>query len=136
MTTQFPHTDKIKAILKNNSDLVKQDGLNYLIPKWKRFTDNYADNEDLIYEWLNEMNARNIIDEILVLLPNTESAKITEVLKGIDAKFIEKTFEINECVWNDKVEKENKYDRQKNWYYYRVNQNLFENEVGQFTKRQ
>jgi hypothetical protein len=82
------------------------------------------------------MGARKIIDEILVLLPNTESAKITEVLKAIDAKFIEKTFEINECVWNDKVEKENKYERQKNWYYYRVNQNLFENEVGQFTKRQ
>ncbi|KIA86156.1 hypothetical protein [Flavobacterium sp. AED] len=136
MKTQFPHTDEIKAILKNNSDLVKQNGLNYLIPKWKRFTDNYADNEDLIYEWLNEMDARKIIDEILVILPNTESAKITEVLKVIDAKFIEKTFEINECVWNDKVEKENQYDRQKNWYYYRVNQNLFENEDGQFTKRQ
>jgi hypothetical protein len=136
MTTQFPYTDEIKAILKNNSDLVKQYGLNYLIPKWKRFTDNYADDEDLIYEWLNEMDARKIIYEILVLLPNTESAKITEVLKEIDAKFIEKTFEINECVWNDKVEKENKYNRQKNWYYYRVNQNLFENEVGQFTKRQ
>jgi hypothetical protein len=136
MKTQFPHTDDIKAILKNNSDLVKQDGLNYLIPKWEQFTDIYADNEYLIYEWLNEMGARKIIDEILVLLPNTESAKITEVLKAIDAKFIEKTFEINECVWNDKVEKENKYERQKNWYYYRVNQNLFENEVGQFTKRQ
>jgi hypothetical protein len=136
MTTQFPHTDEIKAILKNNSDLVKQDGLNYLIPNWKRFTDNYADNEDLIYEWLNEMDARKIIDKILVLLPNTESAKITEVLKEIDTKFIEKNFEINECVWNDKVEKENKYNRQKNWYYYRVNQNLFKNEVGQFTKRQ
>jgi hypothetical protein len=136
MKTQFPHTDDIKAILKNNSDLVKQDGLNYLIPKWEQFTDIYADNEYLIYEWLNEMGARKIIDEILVLLTNTESAKITEVLKAIDAKFIEKTFEINECVWNDKVEKENKYERQKNWYYYRVNQNLFENEVGQFTKRQ
>ena len=136
MTTEFPHTEEIKVTLKEKSDLVRQDGLNYLIPKWKRFTDDYADNEDLIYEWLNEMDARKLIDEILVLLPNTESAKITEVLKEIDAKFIEKTFEINECVWNDKVEKENKYNRQKNWYYYRVNQNLFENEDGQFTKRQ
>ena len=136
MTTEFPHTEEIKAILKDKADFVRQDGLNYLIPKWKRFTDNYADNEDLIYEWLNEMDARKIIDEILVILPNTESAKITEVLKAIDTKFIEKTFEINECVWNYKVEKENKYDRQKNWYYYRVNQNLFENEVGQFTKLQ
>ncbi|WP_298393179.1 hypothetical protein [Flavobacterium sp.] len=135
MTTEFPHTEEIKTILKDKAEFVRQDGLNYLIPKWKRFTDNYADNEDSIYEWLNEIDARKIIDEILFMLPNTESAKIIEVLKEIDTKFIEKTFEINECVWNDKVEKENKYDRQKNWYYYRVNQNLFENEAGQFTKQ-
>ena len=135
MTTEFPHTEEIKAILKDKADLVRLDGLNYLIPKWKRFTDNYADNEELIYEWLNEMDARKKIDEILIILPYTERVKIAEVLKTIDSEFIEKTFEINECVWNDKVEKENKYERQKNWYYYRVNQNLFETEVGQFTKR-
>jgi hypothetical protein len=136
MTTEFPHTDEIKAILKDKADFVRQDGLNYLIPNWKRFADNYADKEDLIYEWLNDLDTRSIIDEILVILPNTERAKIAEVLKAIDTKFIEKTFEINECVWNVKVEKDNKYDRQKNWYYYRVNENLFENEAGQFTKRQ
>jgi hypothetical protein len=136
MTTEFPHTEEIKVILNNKSDLVRQYGLNYLIPNWKRFTDNNADNEDLIYDWLNEMDARKIIDEILLILPYSESLKITEVLKTIDTEFIENTFEINECVWNEKVEKENKYDRQKNWYYYRVNQNLFESEVGQFTKRQ
>jgi hypothetical protein len=135
MTTEFPHTEEIKAILKDKADLVRLDGLNYLIPKWKRFTDNYADNEELIYEWLNEIDARKIIDEILVILSYRERLKIAEVLKTIDTEFIGKTFEINECVWNDIIEKENKYDRQKNWYYYRVNQNLFENEAEQFTKR-
>ena len=135
MTTEFPHTEEIKAILKDKANLVRQCGLNYLIPKWKRFTDNYADNEELIYEWLNEIDARKIIDEILVILSYRERLKIAEVLKTIDTEFIEKTFEINECIWNDIVEKENKYDRQKNWYYYRVNQNLFENEAEQFSKR-
>ena len=135
MTTEFPHTEEIKAILKDKANLVRQNGLNYLIPKWKRFTDNYADNEELIYEWLNEIDARKIIDEILVILSYRERLKIAEVLKTIDTEFIEKTFEINECIWNDIVEKENKYDRQKNWYYYRVNQNLFENEAEQFSKR-
>ena len=135
MTTEFPHTEEIKAILKDKANLVRQYGLNYLIPKWKRFTDNYADNEELIYEWLNEIDARKIIDEILVILSYRERLKIAEVLKTIDTEFIEKTFEINECIWNDIVEKENKYDRQKNWYYYRVNQNLFENEAEQFSKR-
>ena len=135
MTTEFPHTEEIKAILKDKANLVRQYGLNYLIPKWKRFTDNYAANEELIYEWLNEIDTRKIIDEILVILSYRERLKIAEVLKTIDTEFIEKTFEINECIWNYIVDKENKDDRQKNWYYYRVNQNLFENEAEQFSKR-
>ena len=136
MTKEFPHTDEIKAILKDKADFIRQDGLNYLIPNWKSFADNYADKEDLIYDWLNVLDSRSIIDEILVILPYIERVKIAEVLKIIDTEFIEKTFEINECVWDSKIEKEKKYDRQKNWYYYRMNQNLFENEVGQFTKRE
>lgn len=35
----------------------------------------------------------------------------------------------------DNIEKKNNYDRYKNWYYYRVNQNIFDSELGQFTKR-
>ena len=136
MTKEFPHTDEIKAILKDKADFIRQDGLNYLIPNCKSFADNYADKEDLIYDWLNVLDSRSIIDEILVILPYIERVKIAEVLKIIDTEFIEKTFEINECVWDSKIEKEKKYDRQKNWYYYRMNQNLFENEVGQFTKRE
>lgn len=136
MTTQYPHTDKIKAILKDKADFVQRDGLNYLIPNWQRFADKYADTEDLIYQWLNDLDTRNIIDEILSTLSDTERTKIEQDLKIIDAEVIKKTFEINECVWGDKVERDNNYDRQKNWYYYRINQNVFDCEAGQFTKRQ
>lgn len=92
-------------------------------------------NEDSIDEWLNELDGRRIIDEILIILSDSDRIKITEIVKEIDSKFIEQTFEINECAWNEKVEKENEYDRQKNWYYYRITQNVFDNEIKQYSKR-
>jgi len=135
MTNRYPHTDEIKTLLKGKADFVQRDGLNYLIPNWQRFADEYADTEDLIYEWLNDLDTRKIIDEIIEILPDSEKKQIEFELKPIDEKVIEKTFEINECVWGSAIENENKYDRNKNWYCYRMNQRIFESEVGQYTKR-
>jgi hypothetical protein len=133
---KYPHTQKIKAALKATADFVQKDGLNYLIPRWRHFAEKYADEEDLIYEWLNDLDTRKIIDEILGVLSEKDRTKIELDLKSIDAKVIEKTFEINECAWGELVEKNSNYNRQRNWYYYRMNQKVFESEPGQFTKRQ
>jgi hypothetical protein len=135
VTSIYPHTDKIKTLLKDKAEFVQQKGLNYLIPNWQQFADMYADSEELIYEWLNDLDTRKIIDEILQILSYQDRIKIELVLKPIDKKVIDKTFEINECVWGDNVETKEKYDRQKNWYYYRMNQKVFDSEARQFTKR-
>ena len=132
---KYPHNDQIKALLKGCAAHVERDGLNYLIPTWQRFADVYADREDFIYEWLNDLDTRDIIEDILEILPEKERSEIESELKTIDSKVLEKTFEINECVCGYKREKENKYNRHKNWYYYRMNQKIFENEEGDFTKR-
>lgn len=132
---KYPHTDKIKEVLKDKSDLVRHDGLNYLIPAWQRFAEQYADPEELIYEWLNDLDTRKIIDEVLTTLSETERHIIERELKPLDDMVLAKTFEVNECVWGDEAEKEYAYNRQKNWYYYRMNNHVFENEGGRFTKR-
>lgn len=136
MTEKYIHNEQIRGILNGKADFVQNEGLNYLIPNWQRFAEKYAGTEDLIYEWLNDLDTRKIIDEILEVLPDHEQTKIKFILTQIDNRVIEKTFEINECVWGKKVEQESKYNRQKNWYYYRMNKYLFDVETGRFTKRQ
>lgn len=133
---KYPHNDKIKAILDDTTALVEGYGLNYLIPRWQQFADQYADTEKFIYEWLDDLDTRRIIDQILSVLTDDERIAIEPELTKIDSKVKEKTFEINECVRGDEVEKNKQYDRQKNWYYYRLNQHVFDAESGQFTKRQ
>lgn len=134
MTKKYPHSDKIKSILDVKADFIQNEGLNYLIPTWKRFADQYADTEEDIYEWLNELDTRNIIDEILTILSESERTLIETELKPIDSIVLGKTFEVNECVWGKKAEKDNNYNRRKHWYYFIVNQPIFNNEKGKFTK--
>lgn len=133
---KYPHTDAIRQVLKDKSALVQKHGLNYLIPTWQCFADQYADTEKLIYEWLNDLDTRKIIDEVLSILSETERTKVEQDLKMIDEVVLAKTFEVNECVWGEKVEKECKYNRWVHWYYYRMNDPIFESEAGRFTKRQ
>jgi hypothetical protein len=132
---KYLHTDNIREILKDKSELVQEHGLNYLIPNWKQFADRYADTEELIYEWLNDLDTRRFIDEILTTLSETERNQIEQDLKPIDDTVLAKTFEVNECVWGEKVQKENGYSREKHWYYYLMNEHVFESENDRFTKR-
>jgi hypothetical protein len=135
MMTNYPHNDFIKTILIDMAPLVQRDGLNYLVPAWRRFAEKYAGTESLIYEWLNDLDIRKIIDEVLDVLPDSDRAIVEADLKPIDTMVIEKTFEVNECVWGEVVERENNFGREKHWYYYRANQNVLESEKGRFTKR-
>ncbi len=135
MSETYPHTPKIRDFLKSKSDLVKQNGLNYLIPTWRRFAENYADKEELIYEWLNDLDSRRIIDEILKLLSNQERIKVKIDLTPIDKLVIEKTFQVSECVLGEEIESAQKYNRVDNWYYYILNEHLFKSESGKFTRR-
>ena len=133
MKKKYPHTKGIQNVLKGKSDLVQHDGLNHLISNWLRFANTYAETESSIYEWLNDLDTRRIIDDILPTLTDEEKIEVENDLKAIDEKVREKTFEIKECVWGEKVEKEYNYDRHQNWYYYRMNQLVFDTELGRFT---
>ncbi|MBS1666613.1 MAG: hypothetical protein JST58_04480 [Bacteroidetes bacterium] len=135
MTVIYPHNDNIRELLKDKSELVRNEGLNYLIPDWQKFADQYSDAEESLYEWLDDLDTRKIIDEILQILPYHDRIKIDVVLEPIDKKVIDKTFEINECVWGSNIQIQEKFDRQKNWYYFRLNQKIFDSEPGQFSKR-
>lgn len=132
--TTYPHTKEIKALLEDKSELVYNEGLNHLIPCWERFANEYVDSEESIYEWLNDLDGRHIIDEILTTLSGSELIKIEAELKSLDELVITKTFEINECVWGAEIEIQHRYDRVKNWYYYRMNEMILDAEKDRYSR--
>lgn len=124
----YPHNNYLREYLSTCSDRVKNEGLNYLIPKWKSFIDNYLKDEDNIFEWLNDVDTRDIIRRILNKLTPDERKTIEIDLKPLDDLFIKDTDPIEKCVWGEKNEIKNQYNSKDNWYYYRINKHL-KNEI-------
>jgi hypothetical protein len=127
---KIPHTLELPK-------LPSGDGLYDLLALWQRFAEHYADTETSIFEWQNDLDARHLIEKKLALLdPQSKTYFLkTSGLKRMDKLVLAKTFEIQDCIWGEAVEKENGYNRKANWYYYRINQAVFEGEKGRFGKK-
>jgi len=123
----YPHNDNIKNALKDSSDFVIKNGLNYLIPKWKKFTNKVHENDgSIIEDYLNDLDTRNIIDKILPLLTEIEKASILQEVNFQDRQFIDRTFELKDCIWGVQNETIHGYTRQKHFYYYRAPQHIID----------
>jgi hypothetical protein len=124
---------EIDTCIKSN-DVLKEE-LKDLFSKWYAFANKYSIEEELIYEWQNDMDARRLIDQVLEKLSLTQKSEIEKILLPLDTKVKENTFEVNECIWGKENEQSLNYNRLANWYYYRVNQLVFDSERDTFTKK-
>ncbi|MCC6724128.1 MAG: hypothetical protein IT258_06420 [Saprospiraceae bacterium] len=109
--------------------------LNFMISFWQRIAEEFAETESLIFEWQNYMDTRRVIESALAALPEDKKADIESNIRAFDTVLMGKTFEINESIWSDGAESEDDYDREKHWYYYRMNEPVFQAETGRFTKK-
>jgi hypothetical protein len=100
-----------------------------LLSHWRTFAERYASTETYIYEWQNHMDARRLIAEKLSQQPHDQRALLRHI-RHYDKMVLNQTFEVNECIWGA----DQGYDRRTHWYYFRLNQRVFEIE-NSFTKR-
>jgi hypothetical protein len=136
MINKYSHNERIKSYLQNKKyiKLTIDEGLNYLIPRWEKSINTFC-NDDLIYDYINDLTKRRIIDEILNFLPEEEKKRVQKDLEPIDNIFKAKTFEVNECICGKKVEEKRGYNRKKHWYYYRITESIFNTEQ-KFTRKE
>jgi hypothetical protein len=124
---------EIDTCIKSNDELKEE--IKDLFSKWYAFANKYSIEEELIYEWQNDMDARRLIDQALEKLSLAQKSEIEKLLLPLDTKVKENTFEVNECIWGKENEHIQNYNAITNWYYYRVNQNIFDSERDTFTKK-
>ena len=126
---QYIHNQKIKDYLQKQkySSLVIDNGLNRLIPNWRKQV-NINFNTNIIEEYINYLDGRRIIDEILDLLSENERKKIQNELDEIDDLFRQNTFETNQCILRKEIEQEELINRIDHWYYYRITKLIFDTE--------
>lgn len=131
INNSYPHDHRTREVLRTCADFVQKDGLNYLIPKWKEYCELYIDGyqiDDNIYDFLNDLDTRHLINKTLEVLNINEREKIEIELDRFDKIFIKWTVELKMCAWGESNEKSKGYNRKENWYYYRAPQHLIDTE--------
>jgi hypothetical protein len=100
-------------------------GLEYLMHDWQRTVGDVVGGfTGLFDEYLNDMDGRRIIDELLPLADDTERRMVASSLPALDDGFLNATLPTSSCIWGEDVAEKHNYIPGRDWWYYRVPSNL------------
>jgi hypothetical protein len=114
---------RIKDYASDNgyAEHVIHGGIPWLVANWQDTTDSRLEQEEYtLDEYLNDLDARRVIDELELLLGQPSFQQLDAIVTPIDERFLERTYRIAECLWGKRAEKKNGYNPSTHWYYYRL----------------
>jgi len=103
------------------SSNVREGGFDYLLHCWGRAVARVEESYRLsFYEFLNDMSARRIIDEMATYASDDEWAAVEAALPSLDARFVAATRPVETCVCGEHNAAKYGYSPDRDWWYYRV----------------
>jgi len=107
------------------SSRVCEGGLDYLVARWQKdVAEICAGYSALFDEYLDDMDGRKIIAELLPLASDSERAQVAALLPTLDAQFFEATRPTDSCIWGEHNAAKYGFHPDQDWWYYRVPANL------------
>ena len=92
---------------------------------WQRTVGDVVEGfTGLFDEYLNDMDRRRIIDELLPLADDTERRMVAASLPALDDDFFKATLLTSSCIWGEDVAEKHEYHPGHDWWYYRIPSNL------------
>jgi hypothetical protein len=108
--------------------MTKPTRLKALLNYWKHQVEFLVNNqyEGRFYRWdyLNDMDHRQLIEESLSKLEDAEKIEIVSELNKVDSKLIDITDSTDSCIWGEESAQENQWTPEKNWWYFRRPRNI------------
>lgn len=113
------------CIKRDFAERVCNEGLDYLLETWKRTVNEISEGyRGLFDEFLNDMDGRQIISELMPFATEEERTRMLEPLASLDDSFLKGTRAVNVCIWGENQAAKHGYDLHQNWWYYRIPVNL------------
>lgn len=110
-------------ISRGVSDRVVRGGLSGLIRSWERVVTEVEQGYDAgIEDYLNDLDGRLLIAEIVQRMPYEIRLGLMKRINLADWRFMEATTPTNRCIWGEDVEAENGWERDNEWWLYRLPQ--------------
>jgi hypothetical protein len=103
------------------SRFVRDGGIDYLLRRWTRIVAHVEEGyRGIIEEYMNDMDARRIISELLPIASDEERARAEAVVPALDERFFKVTVPVDSCIWGAEFEANNGYRPDHDWWYYRL----------------
>jgi hypothetical protein len=97
----------------------------YLLVVWEHVVGEVNDGYRALFdEYLDDMDGRRIIDELLILVDDAERAELEVSLAALDDRFFKATDPVDSCIWGEAAAAKQGYERNRNWWYFRIPTNL------------
>ena len=125
-TSQHPSGDVQRYCeTRGFSRLVRDRGFPYLLERWATTVSAVETGYELLFdEYLNDVDARKIIDELAGDATDTEWSVVKAVLPALDSRFFSATRPVPSCIWGDQNAIKHGYSADRDWWYYRLPLNL------------
>ena len=100
---------------------VSNGGFAYLLRSWKQTVDEIEDGYYALFdEYVNDMDGRRIISDLLPLACMKEKAEVEEVLPPLDLRFFNATHPVDACILGEDIAAKRSYRQDLDWWYYRT----------------
>ena len=115
--------DPVRETLRQRGcpDFVIRGGLEGLVGMWERtaaeIEQGYQGTSD---EFLNDVDARQIIEEVLPAATARQRRELVSRLTAADERFRRATEPLGRCAWGQRNEAKYGYTADRNWWYYRT----------------
>ena len=113
--------DPVRDYLRETGcgDHVIEGGLEGLVEKWEKTVDAVEEGYSLtLDDYLNDLDARQLIAEALVVARDDQRAAINARLNHADQKMRRLTKPAKVCLWGDEVAQEEGWTEEENWWYF------------------
>jgi hypothetical protein len=104
---------------------VREGGFDYLLDRWTKIVARVETGyRGLFHEYLNDADARKIIDELATYASEDEWGRVEAVLPSLDARFHAATRPVDPCIRGEHNAAKYCYRADRDWWYFGVPVNL------------
>ena len=121
MTMPDESTDAVARYLaaRGVAILWRNIALRDIIAEWDGIARGAARYDLTIYDWLNDVDLRDIIAGTLAVAPEREQRDVRDAFDRADDLFRSATTETKQSVRGDAVATDDKHDQLRQWWYFR-----------------
>ncbi|MCG3161594.1 MAG: hypothetical protein JMDDDDMK_02783 [Acidobacteria bacterium] len=113
--------DPVRDFLRERgcADYVVEGGLAGLIESWEKTVQSVEDGYSLtLDDYLNDLDARQLIAEALLVASDDQRAEIAARLNRADEKMRSLTEPATVCLWGKEIAEEESWTAKDNWWYF------------------